>query len=144
MADQRSVETLAVNFAGRTFGYKKLAQGLSRSVSAFSSFTREYFDPVVEADQRAQYVDDIGMAGNNATDLTRNIRAVSKCICPALLKLKIEKCLFGVRQVDFLGRTTSPEGISPQTRKFQNFLDKPRFPKLKKTLQQYLGFVKFY
>ena len=37
MADQRSVEMLAFNFASRTFAYKRLAQGFSRSVSAFSS-----------------------------------------------------------------------------------------------------------
>ena len=80
MADQRSVEMLAFIFASRTFAYKKLAQGLSRSVSAFSSFMREYLDPVVKADQGAQYVDDIGIAASNATDLTRNIRAVFKCI----------------------------------------------------------------
>ena len=41
MADQRSVEMLAFNFGSRTFAYKRLAQGLSRSVSAFSSFMRE-------------------------------------------------------------------------------------------------------
>ena len=35
MADQRSVEMLAFNFVSRTFAYKRLAQGLSRSVSAF-------------------------------------------------------------------------------------------------------------
>ena len=50
MADQRSMEMLAFNFASRTFAYKRLAQGLSRSVSAFSSFMREYLDPVVKAD----------------------------------------------------------------------------------------------
>ena len=80
MADQRSVETPAFNFASRTFAYKRLAQGLSRSVSAISSFMREYLDPVVKADQCAQYVDDIKIAANNATDLTRNIRAVFKCV----------------------------------------------------------------
>ena len=53
MADQRSVEKLAFNFASRTFAYRKFAQGLSRSVSAFSSFMREYLDPVVKADQCA-------------------------------------------------------------------------------------------
>ena len=144
MADQRSVEMLAFNFASRTFAYKRLAQGLSRSVSAFSSFMREYLDPVVKADQCAQYVDDIGIAANNATDLTRNIRAVFKCIRQAGLKLTIEKCHFGVRQVEFLGRTISPEGISPQARKIQNFLAKLRFPKSKKALQRYLGFVNYY
>ena len=144
MANQRSVEMLAFNFASRTFAYERLAQGFSRSVSAFSSFMREYLDPVVKADQCAQYVDDIGIAPNNATDLTRNIRAVFKCICQAGLKLTIEKCLFGVRQVEFLGRTISPEGISPQARKNKNFLDKLTFPKSKKALQRYLGFVNYY
>ena len=89
MAHQRSVEMLAVNFAGRTFAYKRLAEGLSRSVSAFSSFMREYLDPVVTADQCAQNVDDIGIAAINATDLTRNVRAVFKCIRLAGLKLTV-------------------------------------------------------
>ena len=143
MADQRSVEMLAFNFASRTFAYKRLAQGFSRSVTAFSSFMREYLDPV-KADQCPQYVDDIGIAAKNATDLTRNIRAVFNCIRQARLKLTIEKCPFGVRQVEFLGRTISPEGISPQARKIQKFLDKLRFPKSKKALQRYLGFVNYY
>ena len=105
---------------------------------------REYLDPVVKADQCAQYVDDIAIAANNATDLTRNIRAVFKCIRQAGLKLTNEKCHFGVRQVEFLGRTISPEGISPQARKIQNFIDKLRLPKSKKALQRNLGFVNYY
>ena len=143
MADQRSVETLAFNIASRTFAYKRLAQGLSRSVSAFSSLVRELLDPVVKADQCGQYVDDIGMAANNATNLTRNIRAVFQCIRNAGLKLAIEKCHFGVRQVEFLGRTISSEGVSPQTHKIQNSSKILRFPKSKKALQRYLGFVKY-
>ena len=144
MPDQRSVEMLAFNFASRTFAYKRLAQGLSRSVSAFSSFMREYLDPVVKADQCAQYVDDIGIAANNSTDLTRNFRAVFKCLREAGLKLTIEKSHFGVRQVEFLGETISPEGISQQARKNQNFLDKLGFSKSKTALQRYLGFVNYH
>ena len=144
MADQRSVEMLASNFASRTFVYKRLAQGLSRSVSAFLCFLREYLDLVVKADQCAQYVDDIGIAANSAKDLTRNIRAVFKCNRQAGLKLTREKCHFGVRQIEFLGRTISPEGFSPQGRKIQNFVDRLRFPKWNKALQRYLGFVTYY
>ena len=107
MADQRSLEVPAFNFACRTFAYRRLAQGLSRSVSAFLSFTREYLDSVVKADQCAQYVDDIGIAANNATDLNRNIRAVFQSIRNAGLKLTIEKCHFRVWQVGFLGRMIS-------------------------------------
>ena len=58
------------------------------------------------------------------------------------MKLKIEKCHFGVRQVEFLGRTISSQAV--QTHQIHNFLNKLRFPKSKKALQWYLGFVKYY
>ena len=128
MADQQSVVMRAINFASRTFVYKRLAQGPHRSVSAFSSFMRDYLDPVVKADQCAQFVDDIGIAAKNAMDLTRNIRAFFNCIHQTGLKLTIERCLFGVRQIVLLGRTISPEGTSPHVRKIKEFLDKLRIP----------------
>ena len=105
MADQRSVETLAFNFASRTFSYKRPAQGLSSSVSVFSSFMLEHLDPNVKTDQCAQYMDDIGIAVGNVPKLTQNIRAVFRYIRPAGLKLKLEKNHFAVRQVEILGRT---------------------------------------
>ena len=92
MADQRSVEMLSFNFATQTFGYKRLAQALCRSLSAFSNCVSEYSDPVVKADQSAQYVVGIGIATKNATDRTRNIQGVYKCIRQAGFKLTIEKC----------------------------------------------------
>ena len=70
---------------------------------------RKNLDPVVKVDQCAQYVDDIGIAANNATDLSRNIRAVFKCSRQAGLELTIERHHFGVRQVEFLSRTVSSE-----------------------------------
>ena len=138
MADQRSMEMLASIFASRTFAYRRLAQGLSRSASAFSSIMLEYLDAVVKADQCAQYVDDVRIAANTATDLTRNNRAVFQCIRNAGLKLTIEKCHFGLRQVEALDRTIPSERVSPQTHKIQNFLNKMMFPKPKKPLQRYL------
>ena len=62
MADQQSIELLAFNLASRTFTYRRLAPGLSRSLSAFSSSIRENPDPVIKADQCAQYIDDVGIA----------------------------------------------------------------------------------
>ena len=72
MADQRSVEMLAFIFLSRIFALKRLAQGLSGSASAFSSFMREYLDPVV----KTQYVADIGITASNATNAIRKVRAV--------------------------------------------------------------------
>ena len=100
MADQQSVEMIVFKFVSRTIAYKGLAQSLSRSVSAFSSFIREYLYPVVKADQCVQYVDDIGIADNNVTDLTRSIRAVFKCIRQAGFKLSIEKLKNAILESD--------------------------------------------
>ena len=144
MADQRSIEMLAFNFASRTFAYRRLAQGLSRALSAFSSFMREYLDKVIKADQCAKYVDDIGIAANNAIQLINNLRATFECIRTAGLKLTMHKCHFGAKKIDFLGRTITPEGVRPQRPRVQNFLEKTKFPKSKKALQRYLGFLNYY
>ena len=144
MADQRSIEMLAFNFASRTFAYRRLAQGLSRALSAFSSFMREYLDKVIKADQCAQYVDDIGIAANNAEQLINNLRATFQCIQQAGLKLTMHKCHFGATEIDFHGRTITPSGVKPQRPRVQNFLENTKFPKSKKALQRYLGFLNYY
>ena len=54
------------------------------------------------------------------------------------------KCHFGVKQVDFLGRTITSERVSPQTEKVKKFLQKLKFPKFKKALQMYIGFLNYY
>ena len=144
MADYQSIQMLAFNFASRTFAYRRLAQGLSRSLSAFSSFMREYLDRAIKADQCAQYVDDIGIAANDTKQLCINIKTVFECIRNAGLKLSMSKCHFGVKQVDFLGRTITPDGVAPQADKVTDFLSKLRFPKSKKALQRYIGFLNYY
>ena len=144
MADQRSKEMLALSFASHTFAYRRLAQGLSRALSAFSSFIREYLDKVIKADQCAQYVDDIGIAANDADHLIQNLRPTFECIRQAGLKLTMNKCAFGATEIDVLGRTITPDGVKPQRERITNCLAKTKFPKPKKALQRYLGFLNYY
>ena len=66
-------------------------------------------------------MDDFGIAANNATDLTLIIRAIFQCIRQAGSQLIIGKCYFGIRQVEFLGRTFSSQGVSPQSHKIKFF-----------------------
>ena len=112
-ANQQSIELLAFNFASRTFAYRRLAQRLSRSLSAISCFIRKYLDPVNKADQCAQYVDVIGIAANTPEQLIQNLLAVFQCLRKAGLKLNVTKCLFGVQELDFLGRTITTKGVAP-------------------------------
>ena len=144
MAGQQSIELLAFNFASRTFAYRRLARGFGRSLSAFSSFIRQYLDPVIKVDQCAQYVDDIGIAANNPQQLMKNLRAVFQCLRKAGLKLSMAKCHFWVQEVDFLGRTITTKGVAPQKQKITNFLEKVKFPRSKKALQRCIGFLNCY
>ena len=73
----------------------------------------EYLNPIVKSDQCAQYVYDIGIKANNATDLIRNIRTVFQSIRQTGLKMTSAKCHNGVTQVEFLVRTISSEEVSP-------------------------------
>ena len=121
-----------------------MAQGLSRSLSAFLSFIREYLDPVIKADQCAQYVDDSGIAANTTEQLIKNLRAVCQCLRKAGLKLRMAKCHFGLQEVDFLGRTIKTKVVAPQKQKITKFLENIKFPQSKKTLRRYIGFLNYY
>ena len=144
MADQQSIELLAFNFASRTFAYRRLAQGLSRSPSAFSSFIREYIGPVIKADQCAQNVDDFRIAANTPEHSIKNLRAVFQCLRKTGLKLSMAKCHFEVQEVDFFGRTITTKGVAPQKQKITKFPEKFKFPRSRTALQRYIGFLEYY
>ena len=56
----------------------------------------------------------------------------------------MHKCHFGATEIDFLGRTITPEGVKPQKERITNFFEKTKFPKSKKALQRYLSFLNYY
>ena len=124
MANHQSIELLAFNFASKTFAYRRLAQGLSRCLSAFSSFLREYLDLVIKADQCAQNVDDVCIAANTPKLFIKNIRAVFQCLLKAGLKLSMAKGHFAVQEVNLFGRTVTTKGVAPQKQKIAKFLEK--------------------
>ena len=146
MADQQSIEILAFNFASGVFVYRRLTQGPSRSQSAISSFIRKYLDPVIKADQCAQYVDDIGVFANTPEQLIKNLRAVFQCLQKAGLKHSMAKCHFVVQEVDFFGRIIPTMGVGPQKQKIAKFIEKAnfKFQRSKKALQRHIGFLKYY
>ena len=66
MADEQSTQILSFNFGASTFAYRRVAEGLNRTPSAFKNFVRQYFDAVVKTDRYAQNVDDFGKAAHTA------------------------------------------------------------------------------
>ena len=134
MADRHYIEMVAFNFASRIFVYRRLAQGLSRALSAFSCFMREYLDEVIKVDQCPQYVDNVGIVADDADHLIANLRATFKCIQEAGLKLTMHNWHLGATEIDFPRTNHIPSRRQNQKANVQNFLEKRNYPNSKKTL----------
>ena len=144
MADDLSVQLLAFNFASRTYAYKCLAQGLSKSVTGFSSFIRHYLDPCLAANICTQYMDDIGSAVDSFHELIPNLRKIFECVRKSGLKLSPSKCEFGVQEITFLGKVITPKGIQPEKERIAKFLSKLTMPKTVKQVKRLVGFLQFW
>ena len=144
MADEQSIQLLSLNLGSRTFAFLRLAQGLNRSSSAFTSVVRESLDPLVKADRSAQYVDDIGIAANTPDELIENLELVFQQLSKAGLKLSMNKCEFGQQQIEYLGKSISSTGIAPINKRITEYLKELKPPNSVKALQRFLDFVNFY
>ena len=144
MADDLSVQLLAFNFGSRTYAYKCLAQGLSKSVTGFSSFIRHYLDPCLAADLCTQFMDDIGSAVNNYEELIPTLKKIFECIRKSGLKLSPKKCEIGTQRMKFLGNVVTPQGVTPEETKISAFLSKIKMPRTVKQVKRLIGFVQFF
>ena len=135
---------MSFNFGSRTFAFLRLAGGLNRSLSAFTSVFREYLDPLVKADRCAQYVDHIGIAAITPDELIENLELVFQQLSKAGPKLSMSKCEFGQQQIEYLGKSISSTGIAHRKTCNRFFEKNSNPPYSVKALQRYLGYVHFY
>ena len=119
MADERSMQLLAFNFESRVFAYTRLAQGLSRSSTAFSSFIRHHLAADIAADRCSSFMDDICSATRTFAEHHDALDHVFASIGRAGLRLSMHKCEFGVSEIKFLGWTVSKHGVGPQKDKIE-------------------------
>ena len=70
MADELSVKFFAFNFGGRTFAYKRLAQGLSRSI-VFSSCVSEHLQSCFASDKCFVIFEDLGSGAEDRNHLDK-------------------------------------------------------------------------
>ena len=144
MADDLSVQLLAFNFGSRIYAYKCLTQGLSKSVTGFSSFIRHYLDPCLAADLCTQFMDDIGVAVNNFDELIPTLSKIFECVRKSELKLSPNKCEIETQRMKFLGNIITPAGVSLEQEKVSNFLKKIKIPQTVKQIKRLIEFEQFF
>ena len=138
MADELSVQLLAFNFGGRTFAFKRLAQGLSRSPTAFSSCVSKHLQSCIAADKCFVYFDDLGSGAEDGITLIKNLEHIFACIQKSGFKLSI-KCQFGIKKIKFTEHV-----IKPNREKVEKFLANILMPKTIKQTRRLIGFVQYF
>ena len=101
MADERSVQLLAFNFGRRTFAFKRLAQGLSRSPTDFSAYVSKHLHPCVAGDKCFVYFDNLGNGAVYGYALIENLEQIFQKISELGFELSTDKCEFGIPEIQF-------------------------------------------
>ena len=115
------------------FGLKNAAQTFQR-----------FMDSILQdLDFVFVYLDDILVASQNKEDHKRHLTTLFDRLLEHGLVIKLEKCRFGVEQIDFLGHRVSASGITPLPSKVTAVLEYPQ-PSNAKGLERFLGMLNFY
>ena len=144
MADERSVQLLAFNFESRTFTYQRLAQGLSRSATAFSSSMRKFLEHDIAADRCAAFMDDVYTAIRTFDEHCSALDHVFASLRKTGLRITMAKCEFGVPEIKYLGWTISRTGQSTQKDKIEKQLATMKMPRTTGHIQKMVGFMNYY
>ena len=89
------------------------------------------------------YIDDILIASKNLDEHKIHLETVIQRLCNNKLHVALEKCVFAVSKVDFLGYTISPEGIVPLANKVEA-INNYELPIDYAALRRFLGMIGFY
>ena len=120
-------------FLRMPFGLKNAAQAFQRLMDSVCAGLDFVF----------VYLDDILIASESPEQHKEHLRGLFDRLQEHGLVVKLEKCLFGVEVIDFLGHRVSKEGIRPLTTKVEAILDFPA-PTSVNLLEKFIGMINFY
>ena len=89
------------------------------------------------------YLDDIIIFSKNEEEHLQHLEEIFERLRKAGLKLKLQKCSFFKKHIQYLGHIISDEGIQPLPEKLESIRKMPT-PQTAKQVKQFLGLVGYY
>ena len=89
------------------------------------------------------YLDDIIIYSRSEKEHLEHLEEIFTRLKSAGLKLKLEKCCFFKKHIQYLGHLISADGIQPLPEKLESIAKMPA-PKNPKEVKQFLGLVGYY
>lgn len=122
------------------YEYLYMPFGLRNAGSTFQRFMDFIFK---KTKNTFIYLDDLLLASENAEQHMKDLEEIFQILSDHHLKLSIDKCVFGVSKLDFLGYTIDAQGICPTQEKTSDITSFPT-PTDSKSLRRFLGMIGFY
>jgi hypothetical protein len=117
--------------------------GLTNSPATFQAMMNDIFRDLISAGHVIVYMDDILIFTDDIATHRLITRQVLQILLDNNLSLKLEKCVFEVEEVEYLGVIIAHGTVRMDPKKVEAVASWPT-PRNKKDVQQFLGFVNFY
>ena len=140
--DPKSQEYTAFSVNGRQYKYLRLPMGMSISPSVFQRIMSDILSDLIGKGVIV-YLDDVLCYSADVEKHLDLIKKVLDAMSTAGILLNPDKCLFGVKELNYLGYTITGEGYKPQEDKVKVIKDFPQ-PTTKKGCKRFIGMMSFY
>jgi len=117
--------------------------GLTDSPATFQTMMNDLFRDLINQGDMATFIDNILVATEMEEGHDKLVEEVLKRLEENDLFMKLEKCKWKVREVEFLGVVIGPKGVEMQREKVEGVLNWPAFRNVKE-VQKFLGLANYY
>lgn len=138
--DEETAELLTINTCKGRYKFKRLPPGLSVAPGVFQRKMQTLF---AKTKNVFVYFDDLFVFAPTKKELQEVTRQVLTILKEHHLKVKLQKCLFDVPELDYLGYKLTRDGVKPTDAKIEAITKMPA-PENVDQLRSYLGFVNYY
>jgi cleavage and polyadenylation specificity factor subunit 1 len=122
------------------FEFVRMPFGLRNAAQTFQRFMDEILRGLSFA---YSYLDDVLITSHSPVEHEQNLRAVFDRFHQYGIKVNLNKCVFGVDTLDFLGHRIDQTGISPLIDKVKAIIDYP-VPTTVTQLRRFIGIINYY
>ena len=122
------------------YEFNRVPFGLAQAPAHFQKLINEV---LTDCNFAMGYLDDIIIFSKTKEEHLEHLETIFNRLREAGLKLKLQKCSFFKKHIQYLGHLISDEGIQPLSEKLESIAKMPT-PKNAKQVKQFLGLVGYY
>jgi len=117
--------------------------GMTNLLTTFQAMMNEILRDLINEGKVAVFVNDVLVGTKTKEEYDKIVKEILRRLEKNNLYIKLEKCVWKVRKIRFLGIVIEPNGIEMEEKKINEVLSWPE-PKNVKDVRKFLGLANYY